>query len=243
MPLIVTKATADPETVKRHREQPDDYWRNESFVRKYVIRNVAGPLKYVCIREYDALSFLVQAQGVQYLTTTPASILDVGCGHAVRAARLGNYFGCPTTGLDYSEPFLNQAKAIMSQLPDDKKITLIKGDVEDMQFDDNSFDVVISYGLLMSMKNIDKAVAEIMRVAKLGFVSIEETDVCMTPEQFKAFENIRTKIYPGRIHWHDYLKAFGKQQGMVYTPIVAPDSWDMGEPPAYARYIVVKGVT
>ena len=228
--------------MKHRRDQPDDYWRNESFVRKYVIRNVAGPMKYMCIKEYDALSFLIQAQGVQYLTTTPASILDVGCGHAVRAARLGNYFGCPTTGLDYSKPFLSQAAAIMSKLPEDKKTTLIEGNVEDMPFEDGSFDVVISYGLLMSMKNIEKAAAEIMRVAKLGFVSIEETTTCMTPGQFKAFENVRTKVYPGRIYWHDYLRAFGRQAGVVYTPINAPDSWDMGEPPAYARYIVVKGV-
>ena len=234
--------TGTPVSIKAHREQPDDYWRNESFVRKYVIRNVAGPMKYVCIKDYDALSFLIQAQGVQYLTTKPTSILDVGCGHAVRIARLGNYFECPTTGLDYSAPFLNQAEGIMSKLPEGKKTTLIEGNVENMPFDDNSFDVVISYGLLMSLKNIEKAAAEIMRVAKYGFVSIEETDVCMTPEQFKAFENVRTKVYPGRIYWHDYLKAFGKQAGMVYTPIIAPDSWDMGEPPAYARYIVVKGV-
>ncbi len=224
------------------RSEPDDYWRNPSFARRYVINNVRGPVENVGFREYDALTFLIQAQGVQYLTQRPASILDVGCGHCVRGARLGNYFECPITGLDYSKPMLEQATAIMSKLPEDKRATLVESSVEKMPFDDNQFDVAVSYGLLMSLKTLDKAADEIMRVVKYGLITIEETDTVMSEQAYRVFDEVRTKRFPGRIYWHDYLKAFGKNAGVVFTPIIAPDSWDAGEPPAYARYIVVKAV-
>jgi ubiquinone/menaquinone biosynthesis C-methylase UbiE len=224
----------------QQRSQPDDYWKSRGFARRYVINNVNGIQNNQGAREFDALCFMAHAQGVQHLVEAPVSILDAGCGHAVRGARLGNYFNAKVTGVDYSEPFLAEAANINTKLPDDRQVELIHASVEDMPFDDEQFDVAITYGLLMSLPTLDRAAAELLRVVKYGIVAIEETDAAMSPEQHEIFDSVRLKTFPGRIYWHNYLSAFGRTRNLTYTPLPPPPSWDMGEAPAYARYIVQK---
>jgi len=231
------------QSTQPQRSQPDDYWRSASFARRYTINNVAGVRDNQGAKEFDGLTFMAQAQGVQYLNTTPVNLLDVGCGHAVRGMRLASYFGIPVTGVDYSEPMLEQAGNLMKALPEERRATLVQASVEDMPFEDGQFDVAVCYGLLMSLPKLDKAVAEIMRVTKYGLVAVEETPTAMVPEQRDEWDRVRTKTFPGRIYWHDYLQAFGHATAVVYTPLPVPETWDMGTPPGYARFIVQKGTS
>jgi len=222
----------------KRRQAPDDYWKEASFARKYVLNNVRGVQDNPGAKEFSALCYAAIMQGIQYVCNTAASVLDAGCGHAARTASIKASLGCRVVGVDYSEPMLEEARRIAEILPEAHRPDLVQGDVYDLPFADNEFDVAVCYGLLMSLER--PAQADLMRVVKYGLVAIEETDVCMTPEQREAWAEVKNKTFPGRIHWHDYLRVFGHYRSVIYSPLPVPPSWNLGTPPGYARLIVVK---
>jgi len=220
------------------RKSADDYWKSASFARRYVLNNVKGIQDNPGAREFSATCFMAQLQGIQYLCPEPKSILDIGAGHATRSANLKASLGCRVVATDYSDPMLEEANRIAALLPESHRPEIIKGDAYDLPFADGEFDVAVTYGLLMSLERPMRA--DIMRVVKYGLVAIEECESAMTPDQHDEWAKVKNKIFPGRIHWHDYLKTFGWYRQVVYNPIPVGDSWDLGTPPAYARIIVVK---
>lgn len=217
---------------------PDDYWKNQSFARRYVMNNVRGIAENPGAREFSASCFMAQAQGIAYLNPKPESILDIGCGHATRAANLKAHFGCRVVAADYSEAMLEEANRISMLLPEAHRCELVKADAYSLPFADNEFDVAVCYGLLMSLER--PAQSDIMRVVKYGLVAIEECDRSMTPDQHDAWLHVKEKTFPGRIYWHDYLKVFGLWRQVIYNPMPVSASWSLGTPPGYARIIVVK---
>lgn len=228
------------EGVSAERSGPDDYWKVASFAKKYARNNVLGVDGNQGAKEFQAICFAALCQGIQYLVQRPLSILDLGCGHAVRSISFKAQFGCKVTGADYSPAMLDMAKLFNDQIPEPHRIDLVQADATDLPFADDEFDVVTCYGLMMSLPTLEVAADEIMRVAKYGLVAIEELEAAMTPDQHASLDNVRTKIFPGRIYWHDYLRSFGHYPSFTYNPLVLPESWDLGVPPAYGRLIVVK---
>lgn len=92
-------------------------------------------------------------------------VLDVGCGTgvvAVTAARLG----ARVTGVDLTPELLERARenAALAKVA----IDFHEGDVEQLPFDDNEFDVVLSqYGHMFAPRP-DVAIAEMLRVLRPG---------------------------------------------------------------------------
>lgn len=91
--------------------------------------------------------------------------LDIGTGRghfAVYLARLGFF----VTGIDLSENMISYARqnAAWHKLDIDFQI----GDAEKLEFDDNTFDVVVSRNLLWTLPSPDKALKEWRRVLKPG---------------------------------------------------------------------------
>lgn len=219
-------------------KNPEYYWKNQSFARRYVNNNVRGVAENQGAREFSATCFMAQAQGIAYLKPQPQSILDIGCGHGTRAANIKAQFGCRVVAADYSEPMLEEARKISMLLPEAHRCEIVDADAYKLPFLDNEFDVAVCYGLLMSLER--PAQTDIMRVVKYGLVAIEECDRAMVPQQRDHWLHVKEKVYPGRIFWHDYLKIFGLWRQVIYNPIPVPQSWTLGEAPGYARIIVVK---
>jgi ubiquinone/menaquinone biosynthesis C-methylase UbiE len=115
---------------------------------------------------------------LELLTTAPAAqlvrhagvkggdgVLDVACGTgvvAITAARLG----ARVTGLDLTPELLERARenAVIAKVP----IDFHEGDVEQLPFDDNEFDVVLSqYGHMFAPRP-EVAIAEMLRVLRPG---------------------------------------------------------------------------
>jgi len=93
------------------------------------------------------------------------SCLEVGCGRG----SISSYFaenGFECTLLDSSAHILNTAKNIFKN--NGHNARFVNGDALKMPFDDNSFDVVVSIGLLEHFNNIDKPVFEQLRVLRPG---------------------------------------------------------------------------
>jgi ubiquinone/menaquinone biosynthesis C-methylase UbiE len=81
-------------------------------------------------------------------------LLDVGCGNGLST----KIWDCIATGIDPSEKLLP------------KEPNFIKGEAENLPFEDNSFDYVISITAIQNFHDIEKALREIKRVGKKRFV-------------------------------------------------------------------------
>ncbi len=108
-------------------------------------------------------------------------ILDYGCGNGIHSAWLKNCNG-EVTGVDLSEESLKIARDIVPG------VEFLKMDCENLDFPDNSFDLVFDGGTFSSL-DIDKAFSEIRRVLKPGGVLIGIETLGHNP-----FTNLKRKI-------------------------------------------------
>ncbi len=105
-------------------------------------------------------------------------VLEVGCGRGSISSHFAEN-GWKCSLLDYSQSVLNVAKKIFSN--NNHKAEFITGDARDLPFDDNSYDAVVSIGLLEHFEEIDILIEEQFRVLKpggvfLGYVVPERPD-------------------------------------------------------------------
>ncbi|MFW6271131.1 MAG: class I SAM-dependent methyltransferase [Bacillota bacterium] len=92
-------------------------------------------------------------------------ILDIGCGTGNFSIKLAK-MGCKVTGIDISQPMLEEAEKKAEKLNLD--INFKKGDVLNLEFDDNKFDSVFSMAAIEFIKDLETAFKEIKRVVKPG---------------------------------------------------------------------------
>jgi SAM-dependent methyltransferase len=99
------------------------------------------------------------------------SVLDVGSGLGIDSFIAAHYAG-PTgqvTGLDLSKMEVKHAtERAQSRDIADQNLRFVVGDMEQMPFEDESFDVVISNGAFCLAPNKEKAFEEIYRTLKPG---------------------------------------------------------------------------
>lgn len=93
------------------------------------------------------------------------NVLDAGAGTGRIIRDLKNY-GAKVTALDVSEEMLKICRKKFSD------IETVVGDIENMPFADNTFDVVIATFVIVHLKNTDKAFDEIYRILKDGGCAI-----------------------------------------------------------------------
>ncbi|MDQ4013714.1 MAG: methyltransferase domain-containing protein [Thermoproteota archaeon] len=96
-------------------------------------------------------------------------VLEIGCGSAKDLCRLVEKYNCRAIGVDSSDLILKFAKDRLRKTGLSSKITIIKGDVANMNFfNDGQFDVVIAQSVLATIPDKGKAAAEVSRVLKSG---------------------------------------------------------------------------
>ena len=152
--------------------------------------------------------------------------LECGCGLATISTRLAME-GYEVTMLDLSSHALDKVKSNF------KRLGLIgdfvQDDINDMPFEDKTFDLVLSFGVLEHFKDISKPVAEMVRVLKPGGVFFAD----IVPKKFsihkladmmnylvlfsyfvielkfragyKFFKNRRPKYFVNSVSLKDYL--------------------------------------
>jgi ubiquinone/menaquinone biosynthesis C-methylase UbiE len=91
----------------------------------------------------------------------PIKILDVGCGPGFFSIILAEK-GHDLTGIDYTLAMINEASANASKLG--QKITLKVSDSQNLEFEDESFDLVISRNVAWTLYDAERAYAEWYRV-------------------------------------------------------------------------------
>ncbi len=126
---------------------------------------------------------------------SPRKILDVATGTADIAIALTKITNCEIIGMDLSSNMLDMGNKKIKELNLHKSVKLEHGDVENLKYGDNVFDIVtVGYGV-RNFENLKKSLDEIYRVLKKnGTLIILETSV---PKNniIKLFYNFFTKFY------------------------------------------------
>jgi ubiquinone/menaquinone biosynthesis C-methylase UbiE len=112
---------------------------------------------------FDKLAYLPRL--VDFSAYSGKSLLEVGCGAGIDLARFAKG-GAKTTGVDLSETAIELAKKNFEhrQLPGDFYVM----NAEELEFDQDSFDVVYAHGVLQYTADAPKMVAELYRVLRPG---------------------------------------------------------------------------
>ncbi len=102
----------------------------------------------------------------------PKKHLDVGCGPGYMLIPLIKK-GWDVTGTDISDEMLERARKNIEEAGCDvSKAPLSKGNIEDLKFEDNSFDSIVCEGVVEYLKDDTKALSELQRVLKPGGVLV-----------------------------------------------------------------------
>jgi len=90
-----------------------------------------------------------------------STVLDLGCGSGVMAARLTEH-GYTAYGLDLAEPMVRHARHLCAS------DQFAVADVDHIPFPDNTFDAVLSLGVLQFLEAEQRALREMWRVLRPG---------------------------------------------------------------------------
>jgi SAM-dependent methyltransferase len=133
-----------------------------------------------CVEETDA-EMILAALG------ETGSVLEVGCGMGTLAIKLAQA-GFQVTGMDVSKLALQQASARASEAG--VQIAWQEGFAERVPFPDKAFDYVTCCHTLEHVKDLDKTVAELKRIARKRIV------VLVPKQKFRLYaENYHTQFF------------------------------------------------
>ena len=104
-------------------------------------------------------------------------VLEIGCGSGKDLCILVAKYGCRAVGIEYSDFLVKFATNSVQEAGLNSKISIMKGDVTNLDFGNEQFDLVFAQSVLATVAEKDKAAIEISRVLKPGgrFGDIEFT--------------------------------------------------------------------
>lgn len=128
----------------------------------------------------------------------PKTVLDVATGTGDLAIAVQKGTNAKVTGLDLSQQMLNVGiEKIKNQKLSDK-IDMMKGDAENLPFEDNNFDAVtVAFGV-RNFENLEKGLAELRRVVRdnksVYILEFSKVEGLMGPLYMFYFKNILPAI-------------------------------------------------
>lgn len=131
-------------------EQGEDW---NASAQAWIAHIDRGDVNREAVLDPAILTLLGHVEGVR--------VLDVGCGEG-RFCRILRQQGASVIGLDPTTPLLEEARR---RDPDG---TYVEGHAEKLPFENETFDVVISYVALIDVADYRQAIREMARVAKPG---------------------------------------------------------------------------
>lgn len=145
----------------------------------------------------------------------PQEVLDVATGTGDLAITIEKGTNAKVVGLDLSQQMLNVGVIKIKKLKLDGKISMQKGDAENLPFEDNRFDSVsVAFGV-RNFENLTKGLAELRRVVK------DNKSVFIL--EFSKVEGVLGPFY--MFYFKNILPAIGKlvsKDNRAYTYL--PDS-------------------
>ncbi|MDP9728658.1 class I SAM-dependent methyltransferase [Alicyclobacillus tolerans] len=156
-------------------------------------------------------------QWISYINPTAGlKVLDVGCGTGATAVFLAKHYGCSVTALDIRSKMLEKCKIRANQEGVDIDIQM--GDIENLKFDNDTFDVVLCESVLVFVKQ-QKALMEIYRVLseKGRFVDVEMVLTMPVNQEWKqtVFETYGAKNVWDKNGWIQLFQKAGFKKTKV----------------------------
>jgi ubiquinone/menaquinone biosynthesis C-methylase UbiE len=140
-------------------------------------------------------------------------VLDLGCGAGGISEYISDETGAHVTGLDYAESGI--ATAINRTESKRDRLTFVQGDMNSLEFPEQSFDQVISLDTIYWVADIDEALASIVRLIKpRGKLGIFIVNTPLLDDEPGAYEPHGTWIARSltklRLDYdvHDYTESF-----------------------------------
>ncbi len=128
----------------------------------------------------------------------PKLVLDVATGTGDLAIAVQKGTGAEVVGLDLSQQMLNVGIDKIKKINLDQKISMQKGDAENIPFEDNKFDAVsVAFGV-RNFENLEKGLAELRRVVKenssVYILEFSKVEGFLAPFYMFYFKNILPQI-------------------------------------------------
>jgi SAM-dependent methyltransferase len=123
-----------------------------------------GALDQFHTRGLAATAELAKLAGI----TEDMSVLDVGSGVGGPARFLAATYGCPVTGVDLSEPFVDAARYLTGRTGQSGQVSFQTASALELPFDDGRFDVALLQHVAMNISDRARLYREIRRVLKSG---------------------------------------------------------------------------
>ena len=110
----------------------------------------------------------VSLWGLKHLDINPDDIiLDVGCGGGININRMAKQAKM-VYGVDYSIESVKLSREVNRQEIHDGKVKVLEGNVANLPFEDNTFDIVTAFETVYFWPDIEKCFGEVKRVLKPG---------------------------------------------------------------------------
>ncbi len=165
-------------------------------------------------------------------TNNKLKVLDIGTGPGFFAI-LASSLGYDVTSIDYTESMLQQAKINADTYLTNHKIKFIRMDAQNLNFLDETFDLIVSRNLTWNLENPVKAYSEWFRVLKprgrlINFDANWYLHL-FNKEKRKAYENDRINVKKANFNDHytctdiDEMERIAKK--LPLSQILRP-SWD-----------------
>lgn len=98
-------------------------------------------------------------------------ILDAGCGAGTKTLRLAKR-GFVVVASDFSESILEIGKTNIEQEGLSERVSFRQEDILQLSFNDETFPYILSWGVLMHIPDIEKAISELSRVTQPGGIVV-----------------------------------------------------------------------
>jgi ubiquinone/menaquinone biosynthesis C-methylase UbiE len=151
---------------------------------------------------------------IAFLNISPGEcILDLGCGggaETMEAAKLAGPAGA-SYGLDITDAMIIKAASLAESLGL-ANVKFIKGNIEDLPFEDNYFDAVMSNCVINHARDKKKVYEEIHRVLKNSgrFVISDAVTKEPLPDDVKNDPEAWAQCYGGAVTEPEYLDSIRK---------------------------------
>jgi arsenite methyltransferase len=109
-------------------------------------------------------------------------VLDVGCGAGVTPCFIAERYGCRVVGVDISEGMIERSKERAKREGVADRVEFRVADAQDLPFEDDLFDAVITESVTAFPEDKQRAVSEYVRVTKPGgYVGLNEATWLKVP--------------------------------------------------------------
>lgn len=147
-------------------------------------------------KQFEPVFREIIAGTIEYLNAND-NVLDFGCATGTKTIELAESVK-HIHGLDFSAEMINEANKKLND-SNFKKITFAQGDIFDNDYENASFDKIISYGVIHLLNDSDKIIQRINELLKPGGLFISTTACFKDKMAFKKRLEFTTYLLMKRL--------------------------------------------